>query len=286
MIELRHAQVTSGPVSYRLLGEGSRKILFFHGFPGSSSQIALFQSSLKEQDIQVLCYDRPGYNKSFAATQDMLNATMKVANELTSQLGWKKFEVVTVSGGTPYGISYATYFPDKVLAVRVICGMGYIQNPEVKKYFKGLQLFSLQTLRYIPGSLLKKIVSPKKKKRHSNKRSRLFEFFYPTSTSDRDVIIEKSLGNSLAFTIVEALSQNAAGPIADSQVFLSNWGAELHRLSVPIQFWHGDQDLVISSEVSRVMADLIPHSRFHLIANEGHLSLPIRRTNEILSVPL
>lgn len=286
MIELHHTKLNSGSVSYRLIGKGSRKILFFHGFPGSSSQIALFQDSLKEQDLQVLCYDRPGYNKSFVATQDMLSITMTVANELTSQLGWTKFEVVTVSGGTPYGISYATYFPDKVSAVRVICGMGYIQNPDIKKHFKGLKLFSLQNLRYIPGTFLKKVVSPKNKKNHSNKRSRFFEFFYPTSAPDRDVLIERSLGNKLAFTIIEAVSQNAAGPIADSQVFLSNWGKELHRLTVPIQFWHGDQDLVISSEVSRVMADLIPHSRFHLVANEGHLSLPIRRAGEILSVPL
>jgi pimeloyl-ACP methyl ester carboxylesterase len=284
-MNLKTTTLSQGKVSYRLIGEGSRKILFFHGFPGSSSQIALFQNSVKEQDIQVLCFDRPGYNETFAPTKDMLSETLQASIELTRQIGWSRFEIVTVSGGTPYGLSLAQKFSDHVTAVRVICGMGYIQDPSIKKYFNRVQLFSLRLLRYVPGAWLRKVVAPKKQLT-KKKRSQFVEFFYPTSESDREIIQQRNLAGNLNLTLVEAVSQNAAGPIADSKVFLSDWGAELETFKIPVAFWHGDADRVIPYQVSELMAALIPNAKVSLIPKEGHISLPVRRASEILAAPL
>jgi len=274
-------------VSYRLIGQGNRKILFFHGFPGSSAQIALFQSSVESQNLQVLCFDRPGYNLTDppASAQHMLQDTVEIASELTKKLGWEKFEVVVVSGGTPHGLVFTQKYFDRVTEVRVICGLGYIQHPEIKKYFKPMQIFSLKNLKYAPGFLLKKILTQTKEVK-TDQRSRFFEFFYPTSPSDRDAIVEKALAKTFAATLAEAVIQNASGPKADSEVFLSDWGKELSHFKTRIHFWHGDEDLVISPDVSRVMSSLIPHSEITLIPREGHVSLPLRKTGEILATRL
>lgn len=277
--------LSTGSVSYRLIGEGQRKIIFFHGFPGSSSQVSLFQSALKKQNLQVLCYDRPGYNQTTPAKENILETNLKITEELARQLGWENFEVVVVSGGTPYGLCFAQKFPAQVTNVRVVCGLGYIQHPQIKKFFRGLKLFYLSNIKLVPGKILAKILSSGSKN-HSPTRSRFFEFFYPTSKADRLVISEQALEDSMAFTMSEAAAQNAAGPIADSKVYLSKWGEQLDRFTVPIHFWHGDQDLVISSEVSKIMSSLIPHSSFSLLSGEGHISLPVRRLDEILAFPL
>ena len=58
-------------VSYRLRGSGSRRVLFFHGFFGSSAQIDFFDSVLADLDLQVLALDRPGYGESSAKTLGM-----------------------------------------------------------------------------------------------------------------------------------------------------------------------------------------------------------------------
>lgn len=283
-MELQSAQVDNRKVSYRKLGKGDRKILFFHGFPGSSAQIELFKSSLESQDLEVLCFDRPGYNLTEPprSAESMLEETIQIAADLTNQMGWKTFEVVVVSGGTPHGLAFTQKFASRVSQVRVICGLGYIQNPDIKKHFKPMQIFSLNNLKHVPGSLLKKILTQTKEVK-PNQRSRIFEFFYPTSKADRAAIIERALAKTFAATLAEAVKQNASGPKADSQVFLSNWGADLKEFKTPIHFWHGDEDLVISSDVSKIMATLIPHSKMTLIPNEGHVSLPLRKTGEILA---
>lgn len=277
-------KLNSKNVSYRLIGQGSRKVLFFHGFPGSSAQIALFQSSLEAQNLQVLCFDRPGYNLT-DSSNTMLETTVEIAHELTKNLAWSKFEVVAVSGGTPHGLSFAQKMPDLVSEVRVICGLGYIRHPEIKKHFKGMQLFSLKNLKYVPGSLLKKILTQKTPVK-TQQRNRFFEFFYPVSAADREAIIEQTLPSTFAVSLTEAVAQNASGPIADSQVFLSNWGENIHQLKVPIHFFHGDEDLVISHDVSRSMSALILNAKLTIIPNEGHVSLPLRKTGEILSIKI
>ncbi len=280
-MDLKIIELSQGPVSYRVIGTGARKILFYHGFPCSSSQVALFTSALKNNDVQILCFDRPGYNKTTWSTQDMLAQTVKISDEITSALQWTNFEVATVSGGTPYGITFASQFPNEVSCVRVICGLGFLQNPLVKIHFKKTQLFSLNYLRLVPGALLKQILNRPKSIKLS--RNPVFEFFYPTSASDRAVISGRTLGDALNFTLMEAVAQNAAGPIADSEVFLSDWGKNIASFKVPIHFWHGDEDLVIPYKVSEIMASLIPGAGFTLVPKEGHVSLPMKHAGEILA---
>ncbi|MBL7556440.1 MAG: alpha/beta hydrolase [Bdellovibrionaceae bacterium] len=99
------AETSHGKVSYRRLGNGPRKILFFHGFPGSSKQIDIFKNEVEKLGLDVLCFDRPGYYHTEIKTSDTLSVTTDIAMELVSMLGWTDFEIVTVSGGTPFGIT-------------------------------------------------------------------------------------------------------------------------------------------------------------------------------------
>ncbi len=276
-------QTSLGPLSYRKIGQGARKILFFHGFPGSSAQIQLFESSLEQHQTQVICFDRPGYNLSDIQTENMLEDTIQISEEILKNLNIKKVEIVTVSGGTPYGIYFALKRPELVSSIRVMCGLGYLQNNEIRKLFSNLSLMSIKLLPFIPGRVLQKIVRPGKKK-SVEKPSALFEFFYPTSISDRKIIVERNLRSNLDRVLTEAVHLNARGPHYDTKVFLSNWGHNIKNLQVPIHFWHGSEDQVIQAKVSEVMSKLIPHSKLTIMPNEGHLSLPVRHTPQILSL--
>jgi pimeloyl-ACP methyl ester carboxylesterase len=79
MSPLQLTDLKNHKVSYRKIGNGPRKILFFHGFPGSSSQIRLFESSLSLHSIEVLCFDRPCYNQTSFLSTDMMQETLQIA---------------------------------------------------------------------------------------------------------------------------------------------------------------------------------------------------------------
>jgi len=59
--------ITGTSVSYRRLGSGSRKVLFFHGFPGSSAQVEPFRSFVDSLDLDIVYVDWPGYHLSLPA---------------------------------------------------------------------------------------------------------------------------------------------------------------------------------------------------------------------------
>lgn len=271
------ADTSQGRVSYRKLGHGKRKILFFHGFPGSSRQIDIFNSELQSQDLEVLCFDRPGYHHTQIKTADSLNVTLKIAMELVSTLSWNKFEVVTVSGGTPFGIALALQNPDLVIAIRVISGLGDLSRPSVRKYFPALSIYGLKVLPVVPTRLIRNAL-------HINpgKRNPVIDFFLPPSKADLELAKNKEVRDSLNQSLSEALEQGFLGPKQDSPVFLANWSAGAAALKAPIHFWHGDLDNVISNKISESMAPLFPKGKMTLVKNHGHLSLPITLIGQIL----
>jgi hypothetical protein len=271
------AFTSQGRVSYRKLGHGKRKILFFHGFPGSSRQIDIFNSELQSQDLEVLCFDRPGYHHTQIKTADSLNVTIKIAMELVSTLSWTKFDVVTVSGGTPFGIGLALQYPESVSAVRVISGLGDLSLPSVRKNFPILSVFGLRVLPIVPSQIIRNAL-------HINpgKRNPVIDFFLPPSKADFELTNNKEVRDSLNQSLSEALEQGFLGPKQDSPVFLSNWSEGAAHLKAPIHFWHGDLDNVISKKVSESMAPLFPNGKMTLVKNHGHLSLPITWIEQIL----
>ena len=286
-ISLHHAETSLGPVSYRQAGTGRRKILFFHGFPGSSAQISLFNRSIIDLDIEVLCFDRPGYNNTKIHTakniQNTLSEVLTISQELIQLKNWNQVEIVTISGGTPYGLSLALHHPHLVSEVRVACGLGYLQNNFIRKYFSFLKLLTLKILPQTPSFILEKIIAPQVKKTpQSAAQNKIFEIFYPRSKADAQVSSQLHIQQSIQLGLAEALRQHSYGPKNDSIVFLSDWGKNLNQITVPVHFWHGTEDLVISPHVSEVMQQLTPDSKLTLVPQEGHLSLPIRQMNKIL----
>lgn len=287
MQPLQQIQTELGQVSYRRVGNnGPRKVLFFHGFPGSSSQIRIFESFAAAQGLDVVCFDRPGYNETYIRSRDMLRDTVKVARDLTLHLGWEQFEIATVSGGTPYGLNVALSFPENVRCVRVICGLGYLMHKSIRPLFPQRSLFGLQLLPYIPEKVIRNAFQLATKAQNPVERSPLIRFFFPTSVADDESLRHSDAVPALQFSLREALTQNGLGPKQDAAVFTSHWGLRLHELKVPVAFWHGDDDVIIPDQVSEQMALLVPHARYYRLENEGHLSLPIRCTEKIMQEPL
>lgn len=273
------SKTTLGPVSFRSLGHGQRKILFFHGFPGSSAQIAVFNNLTDPLGLEVLCFDRPGYNDTPLKTSNSIDDTVKIADELVHSRGWKQFEIVSVSGGTPFGISYAKKYPNKIKSIRVICGLGDLTLEQVKKSFSIVSLGMLRLLPKISGLLLQKVLTIPTKAG----RNHIISYFLPASKPDLQSFHNPEVLHSLHLALTEAVKQRALGPKQDSVVFLTNWSNEIGDLKMPIHFWHGDSDHIISSKTSEEMCSLFPNSGITIVKNEGHISLPVNRMNEILS---
>ena len=56
----------------------------------------------------------------------------------------------------------------------------------------------------------------------------------------------------------------------------------LERIEVPIEVWHGRDDMVISPEQARILVRSLARVTEHLVPGEGHFSLFARHARAIV----
>ena len=272
--------------SYRSLGSGSRKVLFFHGFPGSSLQVELFRPFVQAEDLHVVCVDRPGYLKTQSKGGDHFEETSQVMELVLEGLGWQEFELVSVSGGTPYAVTFAHRWASRVRRLTVICGMGPVGDKDFPARLPGASLWALRILPQLPKSWVHWFAQ-RVAQGSPGRRPRLFEALMPLSGPDRISLSMESLQGSLREGLLEAVEQKGLGPQKDARAFLVPWrlsgGTSGEGLpGEKFSFWHGQEDEVIPSTIAMAAHEKVVGSRLVLVPGEGHYSLPIRQMGRIL----
>lgn len=280
IIPVEIATINSKTISFRRLGRGKRKILFFHGFPGSSLQLASFHKFVDDLDLEVICVDRPGYNKSECVEGNQFHQASEAAFKLLISLGWSRCQVISVSGGTPFLFSFVKTYPKFVSKVDVVCGLGPIGTPGFKKFMTFKASLALKLLPYLPGSIFSAVLPKESAEKKPN--TNLIRYFLPASPADVQSIQSVETQNILAKALSEAFLQKGIGPKRDAKVYLSAWNFELNGYGGPVDIWHGDQDLILPPEMAQQTARAIPHATLHMIQGEGHYSLPINQLGTVL----
>ena len=176
-MNVQSMSINGRKISYRRIGTGKRKILFFHGFPGSSVQIEPFLDHLLEFDLEVVCVDRPGYHGSVSNNESQFKQTTEVCEHIINSLGWISVELIAVSGGTPFLFSFLEKFPERISRVSVVCGLGPISSPGYQNFMTWKAKLALKILPRIPDQIFAKIFSKNNGKKIIF-NLRLLLFFY------------------------------------------------------------------------------------------------------------
>lgn len=280
-IPLKRVEVAGRQISYRRIGSGERKILFFHGFPGSSNQIALFSGFCSELSLDVLCVDRPGYHESSSLGGDQRDEVLSATLAVLASLGWSSYEVISVSGGTPFALSFVGYHPEGVRHFSIVCGLGPLGIPEFRHAMGVKAVTGLQLLPYVPAAVFT-VVLPRPALKNNPAKFRLLQYLLPVSKVDARVVLDPRVSDILLTSLQEAFVQGGVGVKQDARAYLAPARIELGRYSGGIDIWHGDQDHIVPLAVGQQMARAIPQARLHVLKGEGHYSLPFERMGGVL----
>jgi pimeloyl-ACP methyl ester carboxylesterase len=124
--------------------------VLFHGTPGCRLGWSDVHAYAEARGIKLICIDRPGYGYSMVKNgRSMLDFMMDVEYLLNS-LSIKEFKVHGVSGGGPYALAAAYYFPKtRLLKTSIICGM---THPEYEQTTLSLrQRWDRSVWRWLPS---------------------------------------------------------------------------------------------------------------------------------------
>lgn len=267
-------------ISYRRVGTGKRKILFFHGFPGSSIQIEPFRHYAEQFDLEVVCLDRPGYHQSAWQIGRQFEQATNAAWDLLKHLGWNSCELVSVSGGTPFLFHFVQTHSLFVNRVSIVSGLGPLVGKDFSKILNWKMRWALKVLPILPGGVFQKIL-PKGNAR-GTKKFNIIGYLLPVSRADQEVMKDVSIQNILGQAVHEAFRQNGKGPQRDAQAYTNMWNLHLGEYQGSIDIWHGSDDQILPVEMAKLVAQALPNSRLHIAEGDGHYSLAFSKMKNIL----
>jgi len=250
-----------------------RPVLWFHGTPGGRRQIPeSLRSRLPGDDIRLIVVERPGYGASTPHAYPNVVAVTDDVGALLDALAVDRFAVAGLSGGGPYALACGYAFPDQVVAVSILGGVTPHVGPDASP---GGLVRLLAPLGPVTGPLARPVgaifqglvvvLAPLLGTTAIDLTARLFP------EGDRLVFAEPE--NKLMFLddIVRTVRGGLPGPALDLRVFLRDWGFRLGDVRVPVHFWQGDADPIVTIDQARRMADQIPDATFVLRPEESHL---------------
>ncbi len=263
-------------------GEADKPVvIFFHGFPGSSYHAQLMTTTPSHEAFRIIAMDRPGYGKSDRQKNVTPVGLALQLRELIDSLKIDKFHILHVSGGAPYGLALAYLMGDRVLRVSSVCGIAPVTKRNFT-YLNASQKKNWLLQKLVPSQLLDMVLHKIFQKSVENLDRMVFGSIEDFADADQKVFAHPTIGPFLANSIHLSLSQGPGAIVDDMGVYSRSWGFPIDQIRVPVTLWHGDADDIVHVRIAEQMGEHIPTAQLKMTRNEGHYSVALNYSEEIL----
>lgn len=279
-----HSQNSDGTLAYAQRGcRGGKPLFFFHGWPGSRIESALADKAATDFGIHVVAPDRPGFGLSPFQPGRKISDWPATIAELAGELGWNRFSIFAVSGGTPYALVCAKELADRIDSVGVCSGVPAHDWHEAEDT-PLLSPARLARFRHSRPHIMKAMV---RLLRSYLSRSTGDSFLTAAALlmpeSDRQIFRTSEVKGMFAASVREALRGPLEGSNHDLGLLTSPWPVSATDLQSPIRYWHGDQDSICPITGMKSVLEKATQHSLEVLDGEGHFSLPVNRIKEILA---
>lgn len=272
-------------LAYRTFGApDGTPMLFLHGTPGTSHQIAMADEGAKNHGFRLIAPDRPGLgNSSFQPNRDLYHYTLDIV-QLMDHLGLQSCPITAISGGTPYAMQCAHDLPERITMLACLSGWVNYGRPEIRKIplEKNLQVLD-KICRHGPVLLpvIGRIANWLVKNKIDNLYKHLLEILPPAdiavlqNTSYRDILLED---------LKHAYHQGWEGVKRETELQFSNPSLPVSGIHQPVYIMHGTADTIVPYGFAEYLAKELPNLiAFETVAEGGHLCA-INEQNSIFAI--
>jgi pimeloyl-ACP methyl ester carboxylesterase len=248
-----------------------RLVLWFHGTPGARRQIPpVGRRAAEDLGIRLVTVERPGVG---ASSPHHYRQVAEVADDITlvvDHLGHDTLAVVGLSGGGPYALACGALLPDRVRAVGVLGGVCPSVGDEdaatgvvrLAHHFR----HPLQLGRRPLGLALRGLVALAPA---SHAVYHGFSRLMPPG--DRAVLGDPEFEAMFIDDLTTAMRRGFGAAAHDAALFGRHWGFHVAEIDVPVRWWHGDADSIVSLADAQATCERIPDVELHVRPGESHL---------------
>lgn len=256
---------------------GQPAVVVQHGTPGAATLFPEWLADAERRGIRLIGYSRPGYGGSTRAKGRNVSDAASDLARIADQLSLARLATWGYSGGGPHVLAAAAHLPGLVVAAAAIAspapygaegldflaGMGEANVEEFAAVLEGEAAIRPlhEAAAATPAKTAEEVVE---------------SMASVLSPVDRAAIRDQ-LGDWLVSLLSRAVAAGADGWIDDDLAFVAPWGFELSQISVPLQLWQGQHDLMVPSSHGRWLAERLPQADAHFLSEAGHLTLLVNQ---------
>jgi pimeloyl-ACP methyl ester carboxylesterase len=266
-------------LAYEQLGDPMGTPVFvLHGTPGSRlSGRHPDHERVSDAGLRVITYDRPGYGRSTRKPDRSVVDCVGDVAAIAEQLEIEHFAVTGGSGGGPHALAVAARLPERVSCAESNVGGAPFAAQDLD-WFEGMDPMNVEefgwalegeaTLAPAIEGLAQQALD------QADEDPTALMSDYALSASDRAVLEQDVVRQSLLKSFREAVAQGIWGWVDDDLAFVKPWGFEVAEIRVPVQVRYGAGDVLVPAAHGAWLAAHVPNATVHVDQVAGHMSTP------------
>jgi len=254
---------------------GSRRgsaIVWMHGTPGARRQIPLeARAYAEEHGLRIVGIDRPGIGSSTPHLYaDILDWTLDL-EILLDTLGIDTLRLIGLSGGGPYVLAAGVAMPERVHGVGILGGVAPTTGEDAVgggMIQLAVRLAPLLSIARVPlgvaltGAI--RLVRPL-----AGPALDLYAAVQPPG--DRKLLARPEFKAMFLDDLLNGSRFQTSAPLTDLVLFTRDWGFTAADVTVPVRWWHGDDDHIVPLAHGQHLVERLPDATLKVIAGESHL---------------
>ncbi len=249
-------------------------VLWFHGTPGGRRQFPIIgRRAAEELGLRVIVVERAGSGLSDPHRYTQIGDWAHDMAHVADLLGAQRLAVAGLSGGGPYALACAGMpaLADRVAAVAVLGGVTPAVGPdatcsgpiELARRFNRLMSAARRPFSAATATLMTPMI-PLAHLAYRGLAAAMPE-------GDKRVFANPDIEAMFIDDIVHVADGRFQALLDDARLFGRDWGFRLAEVTVPVRWWHGDADSIISLPDAQAAVQHLPDVELSLMPDESHL---------------
>ena len=256
--------------------------IFHHGTPGAATASRQLEDAIHARGMRFVTFSRPGYGQS---SRHPGRRVVDVAADTAHVMEWlaaPQCVVAGMSGGGPHALACGARLAG-VRAVLVISGVAPY-GVEGLDWFEGMGSDNVDEFgAALRGeATLRDYLTPYEEVLRDMEAGQIVASMASLLPEVDRAVLTDEYGDNVAASFRHAVAHGIDGWLDDDLAFAQPWGFALDEITTATFIWQGDADLMVPFAHGQWLARQLPHARAHLEPGEGHLSIEVRRLDEML----
>ena len=247
-------------------------IVWMHGTPGARRQIPMEARAIADaRGLRIIGIDRPGIGSSTPHLYpNVVDWTHDLAL-LLDALAIDTARIIGLSGGGPYALAAGAGLPDRIHGVGVLGGVAPTRGPDAAeggiiqlavRFAPALVAARVPLGMLLTGAirLARPIAGP---------GLDLYAALQPPG--DKNLLARPEFKAMFLDDLLNGSRFQTSAPLSDLVLFTRHWGFAPSDVTVPVRWWHGDEDHIVPLRHGQHMVERLPDAILKVIDGESHL---------------